>query len=55
MPSCRLWRPTCSSDRYRNMKCVINNQTNAPCPNWSFNGNNQISTSLGSSYDATEN
>lgn len=29
-------------DRYGNMSCFTNGQTNGPCPNWTFNNNNQI-------------
>jgi RHS repeat-associated protein len=38
-------------DAYGNMACETKGQTNGPCPNWTFNGNNQINTS-GFSYDA---
>jgi len=43
-----------SYDRYGNATCVTDAQTNGPCPNWTFNSNNQISTS-GFSYDAAGN
>ncbi len=39
-------------DRYGNMTCVTNGQTNGPCPNWAFNtSTNQLTTS-GFTYDA---
>ncbi len=44
-----------SYDRYGNMTCVTNGQTNGPCPNYSFNtSTNQISNG-GYSYDASGN
>ena len=44
-----------SYDRYGNMTCVTNAQTNGPCPNWAFNTTtNRLSTS-GFSYDAAGN
>jgi RHS repeat-associated protein len=42
------------SGRYGNMACQTNSSTNGPCPNWTFNGNNQITTS-GFTYDAAGN
>lgn len=40
-------------DRFGNMTCVQNAQTNGPCPQWTFNSNtNQLSTSSGFAYDA---
>ena len=45
---------TFSYDRYGNMACVTNGQTNGPCPNFTFNTNNQITTS-GYQYDAAGN
>lgn len=42
-------------DRYGNMACQTNQNTNGPCPNWTFNGNtNQITTS-GFTYDLAGN
>lgn len=41
-----------SYDRYGNMTCLTNGQTNGPCPNYSFNAStNQIANS-GYTYDA---
>ncbi len=46
---------TFSYDRYGNMSCVTNAQTNGPCPNWTFNTpTNQISTS-GYTYSSKGN
>jgi RHS repeat-associated protein len=45
---------TFSYDRYGNMACVTNGQTNGPCPNWTFSTNNRITTS-GYTYDAAGN
>jgi RHS repeat-associated protein len=46
---------TFSYDRYGNMTCQLNGQTNGPCPNWTFNsGTNRITTS-GFTYDAAGN
>ncbi len=46
---------TFSYDRYGNMSCVTNAQTNGPCPNWTFNtATNQISTS-GYTYSSKGN
>jgi len=42
---------TFNYDRFGNMGCVTNGQTNGPCPNWTFNSNNQINTS-GFTHDA---
>jgi hypothetical protein len=42
------------SGHYGNMACQTNSSTNGPCPNWTFNGNNQITTS-GFTYDAAGN
>jgi hypothetical protein len=36
-------------DRSHNMSCVENSNTNGPCPNWTFNGNNRINNT-GSNY-----
>ena len=45
-----------SYDRYGNMTCVTNGQTNGPCGNWAFNtGTNQLSSSSGCTYDAAGN
>ena len=42
---------TFNYDRFGNMSCVTNAQTNGPCPNWTFNAaTNRISTP-GWSYD----
>jgi len=44
-----------SYDRYGNMSCVTNGQTNGPGPNWTFDtSTNRISTS-GFGYDAAGN
>jgi RHS repeat-associated protein len=41
-----------SYDRYGNMSCVTNGQTNGPCPNWTFDAStNRVSTG-GWNYDA---
>src|SRR5487761_1038086 len=46
---------TYSYDRYGNMTCVTNQQTNGPCPNWTYNiSTNQLSLT-GYSYDAAGN
>ncbi len=45
---------TFSYDRYGNMSCFTNGQTNGPCPNFTFNTSNQITTS-GYTYDAAGN
>ncbi len=46
---------TFSYDRWGNMACQTNLQTNGPCPNWTFNTtSNQISTA-GFTYDAAGN
>ncbi len=45
---------TFSYDRFGNMACTTNGSTNGPCPNWTFNTNNQITTA-GFSYDAAGN
>ncbi len=42
---------TFSYDRFGNMACTTNGSTNGPCPNWTFNTNNQITTA-GFGYDA---
>ena len=33
-----------STGQFGNMTCVTNAQTNGPCPNLTFNGNNQINS-----------
>jgi YD repeat-containing protein len=45
---------TFSYDIYGNMTCVQNGSTNGPCPVYSFDGNNHL-TSGGVSYDAAGN
>jgi RHS repeat-associated protein len=45
-----LYNLTFAYDRYGNMACQTNGQTNGLCPNWTYNGNNQISTA-GYTYD----
>ncbi len=46
---------TFSYDRYGNMTCQTNGQTNGPCPNWAYNpSTNQLATS-GFPYDAAGN
>jgi len=43
-------------DRYGNMTCVQNSNTNGPCPQWSYTpGTNQLSSSTGCTYDAAGN
>jgi hypothetical protein len=43
-------------DAYGNMTCVLESNTNGPCPNWSFSSSaNQLNTSQGFAYDASGN
>ena len=46
---------TFSYDRYGNMTCVTNGQTNGPCPNYTFNASTNQATSTGFTYDAAGN
>ena len=46
---------TFSSDRYGNLTCVTNGQTNGPCPNLSFSASTNQITSSGYTYDAAGN
>jgi len=46
---------TFSYDRYGNMTCVTNQQTNGPCPNYSFNSSSNQMTNSGYAYDAAGN
>jgi len=46
---------TFSYDRYGNMTCVTNQQTNGPCPNYTFSSSNNQITNAGYSYDAAGN
>jgi len=46
---------TFSYDRYGNMTCVTNQQTNGPCPNNTFNGSTNQITNSGFSYDGAGN
>ncbi|HEV2418367.1 MAG TPA: RHS repeat-associated core domain-containing protein [Terriglobia bacterium] len=39
-------------DRWGNMTCMINGQTNGPCPEYSFNSANNQVTNTGYTYDA---
>ncbi|HEV2499939.1 MAG TPA: RHS repeat-associated core domain-containing protein [Terriglobia bacterium] len=39
-------------DRYGNMTCTINGQTNGPCPEYSFSSANNRITNTGYTYDA---
>jgi RHS repeat-associated protein len=43
---------TFSYDRYGNMTCVTNGQTQGPCPNYSFNASTNRVTNTGFTYDA---
>jgi len=42
-------------DRYGNMACQTNGQTNGPCPNWTFNSSANQITTAGYTYDAAGN
>jgi len=46
---------TFSYDRYGNMTCVTNGQTNGPCPNYTFNASTNQITNSGFTYDAAGN
>ena len=46
---------TFSYDRYGNMTCVTNGQTNGPCPNYTFNASTNQITNTGFTYDAAGN
>ena len=39
-------------DRYGNMTCVVNGQTNGPCPTYSYNASNNRVTNTGFTYNA---
>jgi len=48
-----VWRAPQEYDRYGNMPCVQNSNSNEPCPQWAFDpSTNQLSTSQGFAYDA---
>jgi len=42
-------------DRYGNMTCVQNSNTNGPCGQWTYNTSNQLASSTGCTYDAAGN
>jgi RHS repeat-associated protein len=44
-----------TTDRYGNLACQTNGQTDGPCPNWTFNSNTNQITTAGFSYDAAGN
>lgn len=44
-----------SYDRYGNMTCVTNQNTNGPCPNYTFNPSSNQITNTGFTYDAAGN
>jgi RHS repeat-associated protein len=46
---------TFSYDRYGNMTCVTNQQTNGPCPNWTFNSSTNRISNSNFTYDAAGN
>ena len=46
---------TFNYDRYGNMACQTNGQTNGPCPNWTFNSSANQITTAGYTYDAAGN
>src|SRR5487761_175013 len=46
---------TYSYDRYGNMTCVTNQQTNGPCPNWVYNTSTNQLNVTGYTYDASGN
>lgn len=46
---------TFSYDRFGNMTCVTNGQTNGPCPNYTFNTSTNRVTNNGYTYDAAGN
>ncbi len=46
---------TFTYDRYGNMACQTNGQTNGPCPNWTFSASTNRITTSGFSYDAAGN
>ena len=46
---------TFSYDRYGNMTCVTNQNTNGPCPNYTFNASTNQITNSGFTYDAAGN
>jgi len=46
---------TFSYDRYGNMTCVTNGQTNGPCPNYTFNTSTNQVTNTGFMYDGAGN
>gem|GEM_PF-6524915 len=46
---------TYSYDRYGNMTCVTNQQTDGPCPNWTYNTSTNQLNLTGYTYDAAGN
>ncbi len=46
---------TFAYDRYGNMACVTNGQTNGPCPNWRFDTSTNCISTSGFGYDAAGN
>ena len=46
---------TFSYDRYGNMTCVTNQNTNGPCPNYTFNASTNQVTNAGFTYDPAGN
>jgi RHS repeat-associated protein len=42
-----------SYDRYGNMTCVLNGQTNGPCPQWGYSASSNRLTNSGFTYDTS--